>query len=106
MKPTYSSQDGQDVIQAQNLVGLADKFNDIEEASYASHMREPLDLGFNLKYAWPAHTNYDNITYGVATTGLDNAKDILAPKVDRYGEQDPAIINQYRFSHNNYAPGE
>eukprot|EP00355_Strombidium_rassoulzadegani_P002451 CAMPEP_0168610254 /NCGR_PEP_ID=MMETSP0449_2-20121227/1682_1 /TAXON_ID=1082188 /ORGANISM="Strombidium rassoulzadegani, Strain ras09" /LENGTH=37 /DNA_ID= /DNA_START= /DNA_END= /DNA_ORIENTATION= len=34
------------VIQAQNLEGLADKFNEMKESKYASHQREPLGKSF------------------------------------------------------------
>jgi len=41
-KSTYGSAHVNDVIKAQTLAGLADKFNDIKEDKYASHVREPL----------------------------------------------------------------
>lgn len=53
-KPTYKSEHVMDVMKAQNLAGLADKFNDIKEDQYASHKREPLGQGFTRKYEWPA----------------------------------------------------
>ena len=34
------------VIKAQNLNGLADKFNDIKESKYASQVREPLGKAY------------------------------------------------------------
>ena len=36
-KSTYESEHVGDVLKAQNLAGLADKFNDIKENKYASH---------------------------------------------------------------------
>lgn len=41
-KGTYGSEHVSDVIKAQNLEGLADRFNDIKESKYGSHVREPL----------------------------------------------------------------
>lgn len=41
-KKTYNSDHVNHVIKAQNLNGLADKFNDIKEGKYASSIREPL----------------------------------------------------------------
>ena len=41
-KETYKSDHVDEVVKAQNLAGLADKFNDIKEDKYASHVREPL----------------------------------------------------------------
>lgn len=49
-KPTYTSEHVSNVIKAQNLAGLADKFNDIKEDKYASHKREPLGQGFSRSY--------------------------------------------------------
>ena len=46
-KSTYASAHVSDVIKAQNIAGLADKFNDIKEDKYASHNREPLGKGFS-----------------------------------------------------------
>lgn len=42
------------VIKAQNLNGLADKFNDIREQQYASSVREPLGRGYQRGYNMPA----------------------------------------------------
>lgn len=41
-KKTYGSEHVDNVMKAQNLAGLADKFNDIKEIKYASQMKEPL----------------------------------------------------------------
>lgn len=41
------------VIKAQNLNGLADKFNDIKEGKYASAVREPLGQSYQRGYQWP-----------------------------------------------------
>ena len=52
-KSTYGSAHVNDVIKAQTLAGLADKFNDIKEDKYASHVREPLGKGYSRAYEWP-----------------------------------------------------
>ena len=44
------------VIKAQNLNGLADKFNDIREQQYASSIREPLGKSYSRGYQWPSQT--------------------------------------------------
>ena len=41
------------VIKAQNLNGLADKFNDAKEGKYASAVREPLGKAYQRGYQWP-----------------------------------------------------
>ena len=55
-KPTYTSEHVGEVLKAQNLSGLADKFNDIKEDKYASHQREPLGQGYSRSYQWPEQT--------------------------------------------------
>jgi hypothetical protein len=52
-KKTYNSEHVNDIIKAQNLQGLADKFNDIKEGKYASQMKEPLGTGYQRGYKWP-----------------------------------------------------
>lgn len=44
-KQTFSSEHLGGVIKAQNLAGMADKFNDIMESKYKSHVKEPLGKG-------------------------------------------------------------
>lgn len=46
-KKTFESEHVNRVIKAQNLAGLADKFNDIKEGKYASSVKEPLAKGFS-----------------------------------------------------------
>jgi len=41
------------VIKAQNLNGMADKFNDIKEGKYASNITEPLGRPMSRNYNWP-----------------------------------------------------
>ena len=52
-KGTHNSEHVNEVIAAQNLKGLQDKFNDIKESSYASHVKEPLGKGYVRGYNWP-----------------------------------------------------
>lgn len=41
-KATPASLKMEQVVKAQSLTGLADKFNDIKESQYATHKKEPL----------------------------------------------------------------
>lgn len=52
-KKTYGSDHVSHVIKAQNMAGLADKFNEIKEGKYASNIREPLGYAFQRNYNWP-----------------------------------------------------
>ena len=80
-RPTAGSEQAGDVLKAQNLKGLADKFNDIKEGKYASQLKEPLATGYQRGYNWPDKvgppTQY---SFGVPTIGSENAKQILYPK--------------------------
>lgn len=53
------------VIKAQNLNGLADKFNDIKESKYASQQHEPLGRAYSRGYAMPEVTQADGFKFGV-----------------------------------------
>lgn len=71
-----------EVIKAQNMQGLAARFNDIKEAKYASNLREPLAKGFERKYAWPQEieANKENYPFGLATVSSDSAKVLVNPE--------------------------
>jgi hypothetical protein len=75
---------------------MQDKFNDIKEGHYASHLKEPLGKGFSRDYNWPDKIpNTGSYPFGVPTNGLENAKEILYPKNGKMREDDP-IHAMYR----------
>jgi hypothetical protein len=80
-KKTLGSEVVSDVIKANNLKGLADKFNDIKEAKYASQIKEPLATGFQRGYNWPTEKieAVDKFSFGVPTIGSENVKQVLYP---------------------------
>lgn len=53
------------VIKAQNLTGMADKFNDIKESKYASQQREPLGHSYERGYAFPEVTQSEGFKFGI-----------------------------------------
>jgi hypothetical protein len=55
-KSTHGSEHVKDVIKASDLSGMQDKFNDMMENQYASHVREPLGKGYSRAYEWPDKT--------------------------------------------------
>ena len=65
------------VIKAQNLKGLADKFNDIKEAKYSSNLREPLAASYVRGYNWPKQVNSEEYSFGVPTNSNDTVKGIF-----------------------------
>ena len=52
-KPQISSSHVDDALRAQNLTGLADKFNDTLESIYRSRKMEPLGKPVSRNYNWP-----------------------------------------------------
>lgn len=92
------------VIKAQNLNGLADKFNDAKEGKYASAVREPLGKSYVRGYNWPKQVVQDH-TFGVATGASVPAKDVLYPNG---GSMEERLDTQkmYKKTHGNFGPGE
>jgi len=93
------------VIKAQNLAGLADKFNDTMESKYDTHKREPLGRGYSRDYAWPAQTEQGKIAFGLPTKDSIKAKDILYP-AGGCQEESQEHAQMYKRTHSNYYPGE
>jgi hypothetical protein len=52
-RPGFNSDHVDAVIKAQNLSGMADKFNDVMEQRYDSVKREPLGKSYTRGYVWP-----------------------------------------------------
>ena len=92
-------------MKAQDLSGLQDKFNDIKENQYASHVKEPLGMGYSRGYQWPAQAKEGSMKFGIPSTGLENAKDMLYPMGGAHNDEE-AIQHMYRKTHGNFAPGE
>lgn len=67
------------VIKANNLNGLADKFNDIKESKYASQLREPLGKSYSRDYYMPEQTQSIGFAFGVASGKQMSAKDLIYP---------------------------
>lgn len=105
-KPTYNSEHVGDVMKAQNQTGLGDKFNDIKEDQYASHVREPLGQGFSRKYEWPDKAQNGSIVFGCPTAGLESAKEMIFPAGGAHINEDAETHAIYRKTHGNFAPGE
>lgn len=78
-KKTYQGEHVDQVIQAQNLEGLAEYYNDVKESKYASHYREPLGKSFVRGHDLPETTKQEEFKYGVPTVGSESAKDVLYP---------------------------
>lgn len=93
-------------MMANALSGLADKFNDIKEANYATHKKEPLGKPMDRGYDWPSHYKSPNHKFGKPTVGLESAKEMLFPHATVDPEADLKVSALYRKSHGAYSPGE
>lgn len=95
------------IVKAQNLVGLADKFNDAKEAKYASSVREPLGKSYQRGYNWPGQVGEDATkhSFGVPTKGLIDAKEVLYPMAGSMEEKGQHAA-MYKKTHGNFQPGE
>ena len=93
-------------MKAQNLNGLADKFNDAKEGKYASMVREPLGKSYQRGYAWPKQVvNSQQHAFGVPTGGILDAKEVLYPHGGSLEERQETA-KMYKQTHGNFAPGE
>jgi len=104
-RPTQGTDPVDVVIKAQNLNGLADKFNDAKEGKYASSVREPLGKSYQRGYNWPKQAQQSDHAFGVATAYSINAKDVLYPAQGSY-EEKPETSKMYQKTHGNFGPGE
>lgn len=104
-KPQYVSDHVAEVIKAQNLSGLADKFNDTMESKYDSVKREPLGKSYTRDYQWPEAAENGKTTFGLPTKDSIKAKDILFP-AGGAADENAANAEMYKRTHSNYYPGE
>lgn len=103
-KQTPASMNLGEVVKAQNLNGLADKFNDIKESQYMTHKKEPLGKNFSRDYNWPTDIKSQDFAFGVGSNRCDSAKDLLFPQNGHF-EEKPVYANMYLKTHGNVAPG-
>ena len=89
------------VIKAQNLNGLADKFNDAKEGKYASAVREPLGKSYQRGYNWPKQAQQQDHSFGVPTGVSMSAKDVLYPQGGSY-EEKGETSKMYQRTHGNF----
>jgi len=104
-KVTFASDHVGEVMKAQNLNGLADKFNEIKEDKYASHMREPLGQSYSRGYQWPDRADPDHTRFGVPSGRCESAKDLLFPAGGSL-EEKPEHAAMYVKTHGNIPAGE
>ena len=84
---------------------MADKFNDIKEATYESKKKEPLGHSFSRKYDWPSRILPKHV-FGLGSKGLESAKEMISPRRHMTIETETMAADLYKKSHNAYEPGE
>ena len=104
-RPKLVSDHVNEVIRAQNLTGLADKFNDTLESIYDTKKREPLGKSYCRNYNWPEAAEGGKTTFGLPTKDIINAKELIYPAGGAADEQ-PDFAAMYKRTHSNYYPGE
>lgn len=92
------------VIKANNLNGLADKFNDIKESKYASQLREPLGKSYSRAYNMPEETASNGFAFGVASGKQMSAKELIYPSGGSQEER-PETAAMYAKTHGNIPAG-
>jgi hypothetical protein len=83
---------------------MADHFNNIKEAKYASNVREPLGKGYERTYAWPDQIQEKQFRFGVPSISEISAKDLLYAKGGSLEER-PEFAAMYSKTHGNIPPG-
>ena len=99
------SESPETLIKCQDLSGLANRFNDIKEGVYATNKKEPLGHSFSRKYEWPTTVSPKHV-FGLSTKGVDNAKEMIAPRNLMTIDTERFSSELYKKSHNAFEPGE
>ena len=84
---------------------LAEYNNDLTEAKYASHKREPLGKSMPRKYVMPEKVAKEDFKFGAKTLESESAKDVLFPESGEKHET-PEVAALYLKTHGNYEPGQ
>ena len=102
-KTTKSSDHVPDVIKGLNLNGNNSFMNELAESRYASNKREPLGKSIVRNYKFPEVVKSADFKFGVPTTGILNAKNLIY-----YGskEEPEDVKNLYYKSHGTTDPGK
>ena len=100
---TQSSDHVPDVIKGSNMDGNNYFMNQLAESKYASSKREPLGKSIVRNYKFPEVVNKEGFKFGVPTTGIMNAKDLIY-----YGAKDePENVKElYYKTHGITEPGQ
>ena len=83
---------------------MAEKFNQIKEAKYQSHKREPLGKGLSRDYQMPTDTHNSDFRFGIKSSQCDNAKDLISPQGGAQ-EEKPEFAKMYEKTHSNIPAG-
>jgi hypothetical protein len=100
---TKSSDHVPDLIKGLNMDGNKYFMNQLAESHYASNKREPLGKSIVRNYKFPDSVKKEGFQFGVPTTGITNAKDLIYYGVN--DEHDKIKLLYYK-SHGVTDPGQ
>ena len=102
--PTQVSDPVPDCIKGNNLNGNKYFMNQIAESQYPSAKREPLGKSLMRNYIFPEEVKSDGFRFGIPTSGIMNAKDVI------YNgcllDEPPDVKKLYNKTHGFTDPGE
>ena len=100
---TKSSDHVPDIIKGLNLDGTSGFMNDLSESRYASNKREPLGKSIVRNYDFPEVVKSSDFRFGVPTSGLLNAKNLI---YNGAKEEPEEVKKLYYKSHGTTDPGK
>ena len=103
--PTAASEHVPDCIKGRNLSGTKYFMNNLnEDHFYSSRRREPLGKGIIRNYIFPEEVKDDKFRFGIPTTGILNAKEVIYNGCKL--EEEPNVKALYQKTHGLSDPGE
>ena len=104
-KKTECSDHVPGVIKYPAMSKLAEYNNDLCEAKYASHKREPLGKPMPRSYIMPEEVKTDEFRYGLKIIPSEPAKNVLFPENGEKHET-PDVAAMYLKTHGTFEPGQ
>jgi len=104
-KKTAVSDHVPNVVKYPEMSKLAEYNNDLNEAKYGSHKREPLGKPMPRNYEFPEEVKKEDFKFGVKVVDSESAKVVLFPENGEKHES-PEVQAMYLKTHGNYEPGQ
>ena len=104
-KKTEGSEHVSGVLKYPAMSKLAEYNNDLCEAKYASHKREPLGKGMTRNYIMPDKAMGEDFRFGQHVIPSEPAKNVLFPENGEKHEP-PEVAAMYLKTHGTFEPGQ